>query len=88
MIIKVYLSDFENAFKTAGRGDQFSRPALEAMFNHLEALEEDSGSPIELDVIALCCDFVEVSKEDTLELENYNQNDIVAELGDTILFAQ
>jgi len=39
-------------------------------------------------VIALCCEFVEVSKEDTLELENYNRNDIISELGDSILFAQ
>jgi hypothetical protein len=47
---------FAEAFKTAGRGDQFSYKGLDALFDWLE--EEDDGG-YELDVIALCCDFSE-----------------------------
>jgi hypothetical protein len=47
---------FKEAFKTAGRGDQFSYKGLDALFDWLE--EEDDGG-YELDVIALCCDFTE-----------------------------
>ena len=46
---------FADAFKTAGRADQFSYKGLDALFDFLEEVEPDS----ELDVIALCCDFTE-----------------------------
>ena len=51
--------DFERAFITAGRKDQFSYDGLRALFEYLEELEDDSGEEIELDVIALCCDYSE-----------------------------
>jgi hypothetical protein len=47
---------FAEAFKTAGRGDQFSYRGLDALFDWLEEVE---GEEWELDVIALCCDFSE-----------------------------
>lgn len=50
---------FEQAFKNAGRGNQFSREALQALFEYLEDYEADTGEQIELDVIALCCEFTE-----------------------------
>ena len=46
---------FAEAFKTAGRKDQFSYNGLNALFDWLEEVDEDH----ELDVIALCCDFTE-----------------------------
>jgi hypothetical protein len=49
---------FFEAFKNYGREDNFSRDGLSALFDYLELLEEDTGD-IELDVIALCCDFTE-----------------------------
>ena len=52
-------SQFHNAFKAAGRGDQFSYEALDALFSAFEQMEDDTGVPIELDVIAICCDYVE-----------------------------
>ena len=55
--------DFERAFVTAGRKDQFSYEALGLLFDHLEEMEEINGQEIELDVIALCCDY----NEDTYE---------------------
>ena len=50
---------FEQAFVKAGRGEQFSREALKALFEYIEGLEEDTGEETELDVIALCCEFTE-----------------------------
>lgn len=50
---------FEQAFKEAGRGEQFSHDGLDALFDYLEEMEESTGEKLELDVIALCCDYVE-----------------------------
>lgn len=50
--------DFVEAFRRV-RPDQFSVPALRALFEYLEELESDTGSEIELDVVSLCCDFCE-----------------------------
>jgi hypothetical protein len=50
---------FADAFKACGRESQFSRPALMVLFDHLEDLEDQSGTEIELDVVGLCCDFAE-----------------------------
>lgn len=50
---------FADAFKACGRESQFSRPALMVLFDHLEDLEDQSGTQIELDVVGLGCDFSE-----------------------------
>ena len=42
-----------------GRGDQFSYEAKSALFEYLEEYEQDTETEIELDVIALCCDYSE-----------------------------
>lgn len=55
--------DFERAFADAGRKENFSYEGLKALFEYLEQYEEDTGEEIELDVIALCCDY----SEDTIE---------------------
>ena len=51
--------EFRDAFRDMGRKDQFSYNGLAALFEHLEGYEEDTGEEIELDVIALCCDYSE-----------------------------
>ena len=56
-------SQFRDAFHRAGRSDQFSYEALELLFDHLEELDPD----MELDVIAICCDYAEDSPEDVIE---------------------
>ena len=53
--------DFVDAFRTHNRGDQFSYEGLLSLFEHLEQYEEDMGDEIDLDVIALCCDYSEYS---------------------------
>ena len=50
---------FEREFEQCGRGNQFTREGLRALFNYLEEYEDDCGTEIELDVIALCCEYVE-----------------------------
>lgn len=59
----VSLYDFREAFRTMGRAEQFSYEGLEVLFDYLEQYEDDTGEELELDVIALCCDFY----EDTVE---------------------
>lgn len=58
----VNFSDFVDAFfRTHNRMDQFSYEGLKALFEHLEQYEEDMGEEMELDVIAICCDYSEHS---------------------------
>lgn len=66
----VNFSKFTDAFRNAGRKDQFSYEGLKALYEYLEQYEEDSQEEIELDVIALCCEY----SEDTIQyhLDNYN----------------
>ena len=62
MIIKTLnVHDFRQAFIDYNRGEQFTYDALTALFEWLEELAEDTGTPYELDVIALCCEFTEYS---------------------------
>ena len=41
------------------RPDNFSRGALNALFDYFEQFEDDTGEEIDFDVIAICCDFSE-----------------------------
>ena len=54
----VHFHTFQQAFE-AIRPDNFSYEGLTALFDYLEAYEDDTGEELELDVIALCCDFSE-----------------------------
>jgi len=65
----VLLSDFRDAFQI--RKENFTFEGLRALFNYLEETEEDTGEEIELDVIAICCDYTEY--ENLAEFQNdYN----------------
>ena len=61
---------FREAFRLAGRSDQFSYKGLEVLFDYLDELSDAIGEPIELDVAALCCDYYESSIEELID--NYN----------------
>jgi len=52
-------SDFQAAFTTMNREDNFSYEGLSALFDYFEDFEDDTGIAIELDVIAICCEFSE-----------------------------
>ncbi len=66
---EVTLSYFMDRFNEV-RPKNFSYEGLEALYNYLEQLSEDIGEDIELDVIAICCEY---SEYDSLEevLEDY-----------------
>lgn len=50
---------FVDSFRHAGRESQFSIPARRALFEYLEDFENSTGTELELDPIAVCCDFAE-----------------------------
>ena len=52
-------SQFIDKFKVMNRGDNFSYAGLTALYDYFEELESDTGQEIELDVIALCCEYSE-----------------------------
>jgi hypothetical protein len=55
---------FRDAFHNMGRGEQFSYEGLTILFEGLEQYEEGADEKMELDVIALCCDFSELTAEE------------------------
>ena len=63
MIQTVNNSEFHNAFNSMDRGTQFSYEALNLIYEYLEQYEVDTGEPVELDVIAICCEYSESSVE-------------------------
>ena len=74
-------SDFIEAFSKMGRKDNFSYSGLVALYDYLESYEEDTGEKLELDVIALCCEYTEYS--DFAELQgDYNNIEDMDELKD------
>ena len=55
---------FRDAFRDMNRKENFSYAGLSALYDHLTALEDDLGEELELDVIALCCEFSEYTLEE------------------------
>jgi hypothetical protein len=53
----INFSDFVDAFRRFDRYDAYGYDALKVIFEYLEQYEEETGQEIELDVIAICCDY-------------------------------
>lgn len=73
---------FRDAFRAAGRNDQFSYKGLECLFDFLEEYSDSTGEPVELDVIALCCDFYEdtakeIASNYRLDIEGMDDDEII-----------
>ena len=66
MIQTVNLSDFHNAFD-AIRPNNFTYEGLNRLFEYFEQLEDATGEAIELDVIGICCEFVEMNMQEVIE---------------------
>ena len=71
-------SAFHDAFVNYGRTDNFSYEARDLLFDYFESIESDTNEEIELDVIAICCEYAEDSLEDVIS--NYSID--VSELED------
>ena len=63
----VSITNFIDAFPNGQTN--FTYEGLECLYNYLIDYEQDTGEEIELDVIALCCDYSEYK-----DLEEYKQN--------------
>ena len=57
-------SAFMDAFSSMDRYNQFGYEGLSVLFDYLEEYEDSTEEEIELDVIALCCDYSHDSIED------------------------
>ena len=66
---KLSQDNFTTAFVEYGRRDQFSYKGRVALFDYLESLAEDLGKPIQLDVIALCCEYTEYTSIEEFNAE-------------------
>lgn len=71
----VNLYQFRLAFIDAGRENQFSDSGLEILFDHLENLSDEIGEPIELDIIALCCEYEESHYSDIADYYDIDLSD-------------
>ena len=65
--------DFERAFIDCNLENNFSYSGKKALFNYLEEYEEDTGEEIELDVIAICCEFTEYENVEEF-IKNYDDS--------------
>jgi len=61
--IEVNFSQFCDQFHKFDRADSFSYEAKKIIFDYLE----ESGDDVELDVVALCCEFEEKSTADIIK---------------------
>lgn len=69
------LYQFRDAFKRAGRQLSFSYEGLKVLYDGLMEWEDSGGQEIELDVVALCCDYSEdtfdsIAREYNIPIEN------------------
>lgn len=56
--------------------NNFSYEGLHALFEYFEELEDDIGEEIELDVVAICCDYTEYDDLDDFD-RDYSKDDKV-----------
>ena len=62
----INLYDFRDAF-TQIRPDNFSYQGLEILFDWFEEYEASTGEETELDVIAICCEWSETTREEIIQ---------------------
>ena len=58
MFTYVTENDFRNAFQEL-RPTKFSYDGLNALYEYFEEYEDSTGEKIELDVMAICCEYTE-----------------------------
>ena len=61
MYKEITFTEFCDEFAELNREDQFTYEGKKALFEYLEDYESQSGETLELDVIALCCEYSEYS---------------------------
>jgi hypothetical protein len=81
---------FEQAFQTMGRYDNFGYQGLSVLFDYLSDYEEQTGEELELDVIALCCDYShdtwkEIAENYSIDITDCEDEDSARELVEEFL---
>ena len=76
MIDTITKYSFLDAFYKMGREDQFSYKGLLALFDWFEELEDQGNEQMELDVIAICCEYSEYDNLEDLKEDYSCINDI------------
>jgi hypothetical protein len=56
--------DYKRVITDENKNGNFTYKGLRALFEYLDDLSEDTGENINLDVIALCCDYLEYKNLD------------------------
>lgn len=86
MHIQVTETMFKDEFKSI-RPDNFTNEGLSALYEWFTELEKDTGEPMELDVIAICCEFSQEPLDEVLEnygfesMEELEENTLVIKYG-------
>lgn len=65
---------FSDAFHAMGRESNFSYEGRDALYDYFVELEEDCGMDVDLDVIAICCEFSEYDSPLNAAREYVNQD--------------
>lgn len=78
------VDNFISEFEVYNRMDNFSYHGLQVLFESLEEMAQDCGMDIEMDVIALCCDYNESSVNDvisdySIDVSNCSDDDEITE---------
>lgn len=75
---------FIDAFRSSNTyKNNFSYEGLKALYDYLWDLSEDIGEDIELDVVAICCDYVEYNSAFECATDHgYNVDQLDAEIMD------
>jgi hypothetical protein len=81
MYKNINFQDFCDAFAKMNRDNNFSYEGKQALFDYLEEYEESTGEKIELDIIALCCEYTEYKNLEELQ-QNYDKIRTMRELED------
>ena len=77
----INFSQYCDAFKDMNRGNNFTYDGKRALYDYLEEYEDGTGEEVELDVIALCCEYTEYENLEELQ-ENYTDIDSMEKLED------
>ena len=67
MYQSINFSSFCEAFRSHDRQDQFSYSAKRALFDYFEDMEAQTSQAIELDVVAICCEYIESTFDEVRE---------------------
>lgn len=73
---QINFSVFCDRFKDMNRDNNFSYDGKRVLYDYLIELEEDTGKEMELDIIAICCDYSEYENIEEYLNDYYTTDEI------------